>query len=325
MLATIVRRLLIAIPQLFLITLVTFWLAWIMPGDIVSQRMLMEDEQMLSWQEVVHMREQFGLDDPWYQQYGRWMGNILRGDFGVSFQHHRSVVQLVRERMGNTFRLSFASMTLGFAIAIPMGILAGRYYRKAADKGILLYGFVGMALPSVVLAILLVWLFAFQLQWLPFRGSIDPLVVGTGAFAEVMSRLRHLVLPTLAIAVGGGIGTIYLLRAQIVEGRGSDYAMTAKANGIPEKVIFRKHILRNSLMPFAPTFGFIFASLLGGAVLIERVFSINGMGDLFLTSITQRDTNVASGLILFYSFISILAVLIGDITITIVDPRIRIK
>jgi len=296
-----------------------------MPGDIVSQRMLMEDEESLSWAEVVQMREQFGLDDPWYQQYGRWLGNVLRGDLGVSFQHHRPVTALIRERMGNTVRLSLASVILIYAIAIPLGILAGRYYRTILDKAIQLYGFVGMALPNVVLAILMVWVFAFRLEWLPFRGSINPLVVGTGFVNETVSRLQHLVLPTLAIAIGAGIGIIVLLRAQIVEGKGSDYAMTARANGIPDKVIFRKHILRNSLLPFAPAFGFIFTGLLGGAVLIENVFSINGMGALFLNSITLRDNNVASGLILMYSTLAVVAVLIGDITITIVDPRIRIK
>jgi len=296
-----------------------------MPGDIVSQRMLMEDEQMLSLHEMQQMRALLGLDDPWYVQYTRWLSNVVRGDFGMSFQHHRPVTELIRQRMGNTFRLSLTSVLVVFGAGIPLGILAGRYYRRPLDKGIQLYGFVGVSLPNVVLGILLVWLFAFRLDWLPFFGSIDPLVVGTGRIAEFMSRLRHLVLPTLAIGLGGGIGTIYFLRAQIVEGRSSDYAMTAKAYGIPEKTIFRKHILRNSLMPFAPTVGFIFVGLFGGTILLERLFSIPGMGDLLMTSITQQDNNVMSTLVLFYASLSALAVLIGDITITIVDPRIRIK
>ena len=325
MIATIVKRLILLIPQLLLISLVTFALAWVMPGDIVSQRMLMEDEQMMSLQEMYRMRELIGLDDPWYVQYTRWMSNILRGDLGVSFQHHRPVTELIRDRMGNTFRLSLTSVILVFAMAIPLGILAGRYYRKPLDKAIQLYGFVGVALPNVVFAILLVWLFSFRLGLLPFFGSIDPLVVGTGAFAEFISRIRHLILPTLAIAVGGGISTIYFLRSQIVEGRGSDYAMTARAFGIPEKVIFRKHILRNSLMPFAPVVGFIFVGLFSGSILLERLFSFPGMGDLFMTAITQRDNNVVSALVIIYASLSALAVLIGDITITIVDPRIRIK
>ena len=325
MIATIVRRLILLIPQLILISIVTFALAWIMPGDIVSQRMLMEDEQMISLHEMYRMREVLGLDDPWYQQYTRWMSNILRGDLGVSFQHHRPVTELIRDRMGNTFRLSLTSVILVFTIAVPFGILAGRYYRRPLDKAIQLYGFVGVALPNVVFAILLVWLFAFRLGWLPFFGSVDPLVVGTGLLPVFMSRIRHLILPTLAIAIGGGVSTIYFLRSQIVEGRSSDYAMTAKAFGIPEKVVFRRHILRNSLMPFAPVAGFIFVGLFGGSILLERLFSFPGMGDLFMTAITQRDNNVVSALVIIYAALSALAVLIGDITITIVDPRIRIK
>jgi peptide/nickel transport system permease protein len=311
------------IPQLILISFVTFWLSWIMPGDFVSQRRMAEEH--LSWQEVQTMREQLGLDDPWYVQYVRWAGNIITGDLGMSFQHHRPVTSLIRDYMGNTFRLSLTSTLLLFAIAIPLGILAGRYYRKPVDKVIILYGFIGVALPSVVYGILLVWLFSFQVTWFPFRGSIDPMVVGTGFLPELLSRLRHLVLPTVAIATAGGVGIIYFLRAQIVEGRGSDYAITAKAKGVPEKVIFNKHILRNSLVPFAPMFGGMFFTLFTGTVLIERIFAYPGMGQLFFMAIQQRDSNIISGLVLMYSVMAVLGVLLGDIILTIVDPRIRMK
>jgi len=294
-----------------------------MPGDFVTQSRMAEEH--ISFHEIQNMRDVLGLDDPWYQQYMRWMGNILRGDFGMSFQHQRPVVDLIRDFIGNTFRLSLLSMVVAFAIAIPLGIVSGRFYRKLADKAVILYGFIGAALPNVVFAILLVWMFSFQFTWFPFRGSIDPLVAGTGFLPELMSRLHHLVLPTLAIAIGGGIGTIYYLRAQIVEGRSSDYAMTAKAYGVPEKRIFNKHILRNSLVPFAPTVGAVFVGLFGGSILIESIFAYPGMGQLFFMAIRQQDSNIVSALVLLYSTLAVFAVLIGDITLTLIDPRIRMK
>jgi len=323
MLATIIRRLLIMIPQLLLISLVAFTLAWLMPGDFVSVNMLEDTE--LTADQIQGQRDVLGLDDPFYQQYIRWLGSVIRGDFGMSMRHMRPVTSMISERMGNTFRLSLLSMIMAMGISIPLGIIAGRYSRKWQDKAITVYGFVGLALPNIVLGILFVWLFGITLQWLPFRGSINPLVVGTGFVPELLSRLNHLVLPVLSIAVGAGIGTIYLLKAQIIEGKASDYAMTANAKGVPEKIIFRKHILRNSLMPFAPGVGFIFAGLMGGTILIERIFAYPGMGELFLASVTGRDTNLAIGLVMFYAVISVVAILIGDIVVTIVDPRVRIK
>jgi peptide/nickel transport system permease protein len=204
--------------------------------------------------------------------------------------------------------------------------LAGRYYRTVIDKGILLYGFVGAALPSVVLALVLIYFFGIRWGWLPPIGSVDIMIYRTGdTFAIFMSRVQHLILPSLAMATFSGIGLMYTLRAGIVDGRSSDYAMTARSKGVPERVIFNKHILRNSLIPFAQGLGFVFISVFSGAVLIERIFRFPGMGDLFITSIESRDYGIVSGLVLFYSVLNILAVLIGDIALAATDPRIRVR
>jgi len=321
MVKTMIRRVIIMIPQLFIIMLATFALAYIMPGDFVTTQMFGGD---FTWHQIMEQRERLGLDDPWYTQFTRWFGAVIRGDFGHSAVHARPVMDVVGDRMGNTFRLSLMSTILLFAIGIPLGILAGRFYRKPIDKIILIYGFVGAALPTIVLGILLVWLFGLRLDWLPPRGSVDPFLVGTG-FREFISRIEHMILPSIAIATFNGVGMIYILRSQIVDGRSSDYAMTARSKGVPEKVIFNKHILRNSLIPFAQGIGFTFVSLFGGTVLIEQFFSFPGMGDLFLSSITSHDFTTVSGLVLIYSILSVVAVLIGDIALTLADPRIRVK
>jgi len=321
MIKTIIRRLIIMVPQLFVIMLVTFALQWMMPGDFVSNLVGSE----LTWQEIEAQRVQLGLDNPWYYQFWNWFTSVLRFDFGISAQHHRPVVDVIGERLSNTFWLSLAQTILLFALAIPLGIIAGRFARRWPDKLILLYGFIGMSLPVLVYAIILIFFFGFNLQWLPVRGSIDPVVVGTGAVPELLSRLRHLILPTIAGATLTGVGMIYTLRIQIVDGSVSEYAKTARSKGVPSKVIFNKHILRNSLIPFAQGIGFTFIGLLSGTIFIEQIFSYPGMGQLFLNSIQIRDFAVASTLVLFYSFLSVIGVLIGDIAVTVADPRIHIK
>jgi len=308
------------IPQLFIIACITFALSWLMPGDFVSLQ-IGEDR---TWSEIQAMREQLGLDDPWYIQFWRWLGSVIRGDFGISAQHARPVIDVIGERAINTFWLSLMSTVMFFIIAIPLGILAGRFSGRLPDKVILTYGFVGLALPALVYAILLIFVFAIRLDWLPARGSVEAFAVGTG-FGEFVSRIRHLILPSIALSTFGGITTIYLLRTQIIDGKSSDYATTARSKGIPERVIFNKHILRNSLIPFAQSIGLVFIGLLIGSVLIERIFMYPGMGDLFLTSIQIRDFNVASALIVIYAALTVVGVLIGDIALTLADPRIRVK
>lgn len=323
MVTTIIRRLIIMIPQLFVIAAICFLLGWLMPGDFISSEFFGTE---MTFEQMEQMREAMGLNNPWYQQFWDWItGIVLRGDFGMSAVHHRPVTAIIAERMVRTFWLALGQIIVSFGIAIPLGIIAGRYYRKAADNAILIYGFIGMALPALVWSILLIFFFAIRVSWFPFRGSIDATVIGTGMFNELGSYLHHLVLPVIAGSIMTGIVNIYILRSQIVEGRGSDYALTAKSKGVPEKVVFNKHILRNSLIPLAQSIGFIVLTLIGGSVFIERIFNYPGMGDLFLSSIQRQDFAVANALILIFSAASVFAVLIGDIALTLVDPRIRVK
>jgi len=320
---TIIRRLLIMIPQLFVIMAFTFLLAYIMPGDFISQQMM---DPSLTAEEIQVLIERWGSDAPWYMQFWYWFTGVIRLDFGFSYVHARPVMAVMQERIVRTFWLSLSQTIVSLAIGIPLGILAGRYYRKIADQAILIYGFVGLALPGIVWGIILIFVFALRLDWLPFRGSVDPVIAASGTqFQIIVSQFRHLILPTLAGATLTGIGTIYTLRAQIVEGRFSDYALTARSKGVPERVVFNRHILRNSLIPIAQSVGFILVGLLSGTVLIERIFSYPGMGMLFLDSLERRDFPVVNALILIFSSLSVFAILIGDIALTLVDPRIRIK
>jgi len=312
------------VPQLILITLFAFMLSDLMPGDWVAFQMVGGE---FTFEEIQAERARLGLDDPWFVQYTNWLTSLVQGDWGHSHRANLPVRDVIfGYRFWNTIRLSLMSTIMFFLLAVPLGILAGRYYRRWPDKLIILYGFMGAALPNVVLGLVLIWFFGIYLSVLPPIGSVDTMVHAFGTPFEIfISQLRHLILPSMALATFSGIGMMYILRTGIVDGRSSDYAMTARSKGVPERVIFNKHILRNSLIPFAQGIGFTFTGLMGGSVLIENIFRFPGMGQLFVNSIVAQDTPVAIGLIFFYSALAVLAVLIGDIALAATDPRIRVR
>ena len=318
---TIVRRILILIPQLLVLSLLIFLLAQIMPGDALRGYI----SPAMTREQVEHLRYIHGLDDPWHIQYARWLRGVLGGDFGRSLSHHRPVTDVIGETLANTMRLSFLTTIFTYMLAIPLGLLAGRKNGTFIDKTIMIYTFVALSLPTVVLAIVNLMIFGFTLNWFPTGGSVDIRAAVAGGFTYFLSRLHHLILPAITLAVLSTIGIIYFLRSEIIDYESSDFVLTARSKGVPEKKIYTKHILRNSFLPIASTIGFVVAGLFTGSVFIEATFVYPGMGQLFLNSIVGRDFPVANALIMFYAVLTVLAILISDIIVIFVDPRIRIK
>jgi len=318
---TIIRRLLILIPQLLVISMIVFVLAWIMPGDALQGR----EDPTLNMEMLERQRELLGLNDPWYQQYARWLGNILRGDFGQSISNASPVLPLIGQRLTNTFWLALMTLILIYIIAIPLGIFAGRYNDRIADRAIGVYTFFALALPTVVFGIVLLLVFGFRLQWVPIRGSVTLEAHAAGGIQYLLSRLHHMILPAVTGALLGTIGIIQYLRGEIIAYKSSDYVMTARSKGTPENKIYSRHILRNALIPVASNAGLAIVGLFSGAVFIENVFSFPGMGRLFLDSIITRDFTVVNALILLFAFLIAVGVLLSDIFLATLDPRIRIK
>lgn len=329
---TIVRRFLILIPQLFALSILIFLLAHFMPGDAL-RGMVGPDTAPA---ELERLRELHGLNDPWYTQYGRWMRSLIfEQDFGTSVTHNRPVLDIVRDRLFNTMRLSALTAVFTYMLAIPLGMIAGRKHGKAVDKAIMVYTFIALSMPTAVLSLLNLLLFGFGFNIeifgfiistgiFPVTGSVDAqAVAGTSAF--FFSRIHHLILPAITLASLSTVSIIYFLRSEIIDYETSDFVLTARAKGVPEGKIYSGHILRNAFLPIAGGMGTIVAGLFGGSVFIETVFSYPGMGELFLTSIISRDFPVVNMLVMFYAVLSVVAMLISDIIITIVDPRIRIK
>ncbi|AKR07804.1 hypothetical protein ICM_05431 [Bacillus cereus BAG1X2-3] len=316
----ILRRLLVMIPQLFVLSILVFALAKAMPGDALTGRAM---DPSADPKVIEEQRERLGLNDPITTQYVRWITNVAQGDFGVSTIHKIQVTDLLGERLGNTITLSLAILILTYLIAIPLGVISGRWNNSWMDRIITLYNYLGYATPLFIFALIMLFVFGFQLALFPTGGSVDPQVVD-GTFAYYMSKLNHLLLPAICGALIGTVSTVQYLRSEIIDTKIKDFVRTARAKGVPESRIYSKHILRNSFLPIAAFLGYEITGLIGGSIFLESIFSYPGLGQLFMQSITQRDFSVITSLVMLTGFATLLGTLLSDIILSIVDPRIRI-
>jgi len=301
----ILRRVFFIIPQLFAFSLLVFALAQWMPGDALTGSLT-------------------NLDNPWYIRYLQWVANMIRGDFGLSYTYRMPVVVLVGARFGNTLWLAVASLLLTYLIAVPLGIYAGRFNGSLGDKVIRFFNSISFALPIFIVALLLVWLFGFQLALFPTRGM--PLLPESQTLlASLLNRVHHLALPALAFAFSASASTIQRLRSGIIEAKQEDYVLTARSKGVPESMVYRKHIFRNSSLPITALLGYDITGLIGASIFIEYVFAYPGIGRLFISSLESRDFSVIIAVLLIYGLAALVGTLVSDIILTIVDPRVRVR
>jgi len=189
---------------------------------------------------------------------------------------------------------------------------------------IMIYTFIALSMPTVVFAVVNILFFGFNLDWFPTQGSVD-VTLATGSFAYIISRVHHLILPAVTLALISTVAIIYYLRSEIIDYETSDFVLTARSKGATENKIYTNHILRNAFLPIASTIGFVITGLFTGSVFIETTFGYPGMGELFISSIVSRDFPVANTLVMFYAVLTVVAIALSDIIISIIDPRIRIK
>ncbi|MFJ7648069.1 oligopeptide ABC transporter permease [Lysinibacillus sp. NPDC097279] len=316
---TVVRRTIVMIPQMFILSLIIFILAKQMPGDPFTGLITPETDPS----RIEELRIQAGFYDPWYVQYYHWITNAFQGDFGQSYTYKIAVSTLIGERALNTFWLSLLSVILVYLLAIPLGMLAGRKQDTFLDKSIILYSFISFAIPTFVLSLVFLFVFGYRLMWFPTSGTVD-VGLESGTMAYFWNKIYHLLLPAMTAAILGTTGIIQYLRSEIIDAKTQDYVKTARSKGIPIRRIYARHIFRNSVLPIAAFLGFTITGLLGGSIFIETIYGYPGMGELFISSITSRDYSVITALIMLYGFLALLGSLLSDIIMSIVDPRIRI-
>lgn len=304
---------------MFVLSLIIFVLAKQMPGDPFTGLITPETDPA----RIEELRIQAGYYDPWYIQYYHWVINAFQGDFGQSYTYKLAVSTLIGERALNTFWLALLSTILVYLIAIPLGMIAGRKQDTLYDKSITLYSFISYAIPTFVLGLIFLYIFGYRLMWFPTSGTVD-VGVEPGTLEYYWNRLYHLILPAMTYAILATTTIIQYLRSEIIDAKTQDYVKTARSKGVPMKIIYRRHIFRNSLLPIAAFLGFTITGLLGGSIFIETIFGFPGMGQLFIHSVTSRDYSVITALVMLYGFLALLGSLLSDIIMSIVDPRIRI-
>ena len=317
---TILRRVLLMLPQIFILSVLAFLIAKMMPGDPFTGLITPETDPNT----IEALRVKAGFYDPLPVQYWNWISKAFRGDFGQSYTYKYEVTKLIGERIGNTVWLSLLTLILTYLIALPLGMIAGRFQNSWADKAIVVYTFITYSIPVFVFALVLLWLFGYTLGWFPTRGSVDSDVVA-GTLGYYINKFHHMILPAFTMAILSTTGTIQYLRTGVIDAKSQDYVRTARAKGVPENVVFNRHIFRNSILPIAAFLGYEFTGLIGGSVFIENIFSYPGMGNLFVSSILGRDYSVILALLLLFGTATLLGTLLSDIIMSIVDPRVRVQ
>lgn len=308
------------IPQVILLSIIVFLLAKMMPGDALTGLI----DPNIDPKTIEDRREALGLNDPWHEQYVRWVGGLFQGDLGQSIHFKMPVTELIWQRIVNSFWLSLLTLFLTYLIAIPLGITSGRYNDTLADRFITGYTYIGFAMPIFIFALVMLWFFGFYLGLFPTGGSVKP-GLEAGTVAYIMSKVYHMLLPALSMALITTVSTVQYLRSEIIDMKQKDFILTARAKGASESRVYNRHILRNSLLPIAAFFGYEITGLIGGSIFIENIFGYPGMGQLFYSSIGLRDYSVVTSLVLLFGILTILGALISDIILSLVDPRIRIK
>lgn len=316
---TVVRRLLIMIPQILLLSILVFVVAEFMPGDALTGLI----DPNIDPARLEELREQMGLNDPLPVRYFDWITNALKGDFGRSFTYKVPVSRIIGARAINSIRLGFVSLFFAYAIALPFGLLSGRYDDSWFDRFVLLYNYISYAIPTFVLALLMLFIFGYQLGWFPTGGTVD-IRLEPSTWAYYKDMIYRLILPGFTGGVLGTVGVTQILRSEVIDAKSRDYVRTARSKGVPIGKVYSKHIFRNAFLPIASSIGFVIVGLLSGSIFIEQIFTYSGMGTLFLGSINGRDYPVVITLVLLYGVISIISSLISDIIMSLVDPRIRI-
>src|SRR5699024_42510 len=320
MLVYSLRRIAIMIPIMFLVSVVVFFLAHWMPGDALTGKI---DPMNVDAEYMEKMREKLGLYDPIYQQYLRWIGGFLKGDFGQSFVHKMPVSDLILSRLPNTILLAVIAMFITYIVAFLLGKYAGRRPHTTGDYGVQIVNYTALAMPSFVAALLLIYFVSFQLGWLPATGSIGS-GVDTGTWGYIVSKVEHAILPSLCLGLLPIASYTQFLRNDMIESAQKDFVRTARAKGTPERRIYNKHILRNSVIQIVTLLGFDLAGIIGGSVIIETIFTYPGVGQLFVDSINNRDYTVVMGITMLLSLMTMIGNLIADILYALVDPRIRL-
>ncbi len=308
----VVRRLLQAVVVMLGVSIVVFALVHLVPGDPIRTAMGTRFDQ----QTYELLRARHGFDEPLYVQYFTWLASAVTGDLGVSFRSGRPVTTVLLGRLPATLSLAFAAIVVALLIALPLGIVSAVRQGRASDYIATALSQVGISIPDFWMAIMFILLFSLTLGWLPATGyaplSEDPL-----------TWLRHVTMPAVTLGVVSGSVITRFVRSSMLEAMSQDYTQTARAKGLAERVVVRRHVIKNALIPVVTVTGLQLAFLLGGVIVVEFIFAWPGLGQLLLIAVQSRDYTVLQGAVLLFALIFLIINLVVDLLYAWLDPRIK--
>ncbi|MDW7644703.1 MAG: ABC transporter permease [Desulfuromonadales bacterium] len=318
----LLKRLLMMVPLLLGITLISFVVIHLAPGEPTDMQTDLNPEASVELKE--RLRAQYDLDKPLLVQYGKWLGRLAQLDFGDSFsQDRRQVLDKILERLPITILINLLSILLILAVSVPIGVLAATRRNSLFDRLTTIFVFVGFATPSFWLALLLMDYLGVQLGLFPIAGIKSLGHEYLGWAEQIWDRVHHLILPVFVSAFGGLAGFSRYMRSNMLEVVRQDYILTARAKGLAERAVIYKHALRNALLPVITILGLSVPGLIGGSVIFETIFAIPGMGKLFYDGVMMRDYPLIMGILVMGAILTLVGNLIADLSYALADPRIR--
>lgn len=321
MLGYIVKRLLNSIPLLIGITLITFFVIHLAPGNPTFYEGAFNPK--VKPEALKKLERIYGLDKPLHVQYINWLKKLAKLDFGTSFIDGKPVIKKIAERIPITLTINVLSLLIILLVAIPIGIISAVKRGSMLDKSLTVFVFIGFSTPGYWIALLLMILFGIKLRWLPISG-LESLTAGElHGFALFIDRAKHLILPVFVSAFGGLAGFSRYMRQSMLEVLHQDYILTAKAKGLSETQVIKRHALKNSLLPIVTLLGLSVPGLIGGSVIFETIFAIPGMGQLFYEAAMARDYPTIMGILTIGAVLTLIGNLIADVSYALIDPRIR--
>jgi len=331
----LVRRVLIMIPTLLVISIVTFVIIQLPPGDYLSNQMaeLQAQGDKAATEKIEFLRQEYGLDRPLLEQYAIWLGvwpgpngfsGILQGDFGWSFEYQRPVTEVVGDRMLLSFLLNFTVVLFIYVVSFPIGVYTAVRQYSVGDYTMTFLGYLGLATPNFLLALVLLWL-ANRYFGLQIGGLMDDEYIGQPwSLDKVGSVLQHMIIPVLVIGTSGTAGMIRRLRANLLDELQKQYVTTARAKGMSGPRLLIKYPLRMSLNPFIADIGNLLPQMISGSAIVAVVMSLPTSGPMLVHALQSQDQYLAGSFLLFLSFLTVVGMFVSDIALSLLDPRIRL-
>ena len=327
MLAFLVRRLITMVWTLIGISILVFIIIQLPPGDYLSTYMaeIQAMGERVADEKIAFLREQYGLDKPMWQQYLVWVTGLLHGDLGYSFEYNQPVEDVIGDRLFLTLVLNFFTVLFIYVVSFPIGVYSATHQYSTADHTLSFLGFLGLATPNFLLALILLYL-ANVWFGTSIGGLMDPEYVDAPwSFGKVLSVLEHLWIPVIVIGTSGTAGMIRRLRANLLDELQKQYVTTARAKGVPEGRLLRRYPLRMALNPFISDIGSLLPQVVSGSVIVSAVMSLPTTGPMLLSSLQSQDMYLAGSFLMFLAVLTVIGMLVSDILLAVLDPRIRLS